>query len=168
MDVKNSLLIYVVEDNQVYNRMVCEYLKKQNYTNVKSFISGNECIKTVMNGDEPDIVIQDYFLDDLNGIDVLKAIKARCKDAEFIFLTSNENIEVAIECIAYGVHDYIIKDKGDILKRLTEKVNKVSKVIVLRRKNKIIWLAIIIALLVLSIMIISGFLLYMFGIVVTS
>jgi len=168
MDVKKSLLIYVVEDNQVYNRMVCEYLKKQNYTNVKSFISGNECIKTVMNGDEPDIVIQDYFLDDLNGIDVLKAIKAKYKDAEFIFLTSNENIEVAIECIAYGVHDYIIKDKGDILKRLTEKVNKVSKVIVLRRKNKIIWLAIIIALLVLSIMIISGFLMYMFGIVVTS
>jgi DNA-binding NtrC family response regulator len=168
MDVKKSLLIYVVEDNQVYNRMVCEYLKKQNYTNVKSFISGNECIKTVMNGDEPDIVIQDYFLDDLNGFDVLKAIKAKYKDAEFIFLTSNENIEVAIECIAYGVHDYIIKDKGDILKRLTEKVNKVSKVIVLRRKNKIIWLAIIIALLVLSIMIISGFLMYMFGIVVTS
>jgi len=168
MDVKKSLLIYVVEDNQVYNRMVCEHLKKQNYTNVKSFISGNECIKTVMNGDEPDIVIQDYFLDDLNGIDVLKAIKAKYKDAEFIFLTSNENIEVAIECIAYGVHDYIIKDKGDILKRLTEKVNKVSKVIVLRRKNKIIWLAIIIALLVLSIMIISGFLMYMFGIVVTS
>ena len=168
MDVKKSLLIYVVEDNQVYNRMVCEYLKKQNYTNVKSFISGNECIKTVMSGDEPDIVIQDYFLDDLNGIDVLKAIKAKCKDAEFIFLTSNENIEVAIECITYGVHDYIIKDKGDILKRLTDKVNKVSKVIVLRRKNKIIWLAIIIALLVLSLIIISGFLLYMFGIVVTS
>jgi DNA-binding NtrC family response regulator len=168
MDIKKSLLIYVVEDNQVYNRMVCEHLKKQNYTNVKSFISGNECIKTVMNGDEPDIVIQDYFLDDLNGIDVLKAIKAKYKDAEFIFLTSNENIEVAIECIAYGVHDYIIKDKGDILKRLTEKVNKVSKVIVLRRKNKIIWLAIIIALLVLSIMIISGFLLFMFGIVVKS
>jgi DNA-binding NarL/FixJ family response regulator len=148
--------------------MVCEHLKKQNYTNVKSFISGNECIKTVMNGDEPDIVIQDYFLDDLNGIDVLKAIKAKYKDAEFIFLTSNENIEVAIECIAYGVHDYIIKDKGDILKRLTEKVSKVSKLIVLRRKNKIIWLAIIIALLVLTIMIISGFLMYMFGIVVTS
>jgi response regulator RpfG family c-di-GMP phosphodiesterase len=168
MNGKKSLLIYVVEDNQAYNRMVCEYLKKQNYTNVKSFISGNECIKTVMSGDEPDIVIQDYFLDDLNGIDVLKAIKAKCKDAEFIFLTSNENIEVAIECITYGVHDYIIKDKGDILKRLTDKVNKVSKVIVLRRKNKIIWLAIIIALLVLSLIIISGFLLYIFGIVVKS
>jgi response regulator RpfG family c-di-GMP phosphodiesterase len=168
MNSKKSLLIYVVEDNQVYNRMVCEYLNKQNYTNVKSFISGNECIKTVISGDKPDIVIQDYFLDDLNGIDVLKAIKAKCKDAEFIFLTSNENIEVAIECIAYGVHDYIIKDKGDILKRLTEKVNKVSKVIVLRRKNRIIWLAIIIALLLLSLIIISGFLLYMFGIIVKS
>lgn len=166
MDIKNSLLIYVVEDNLMYNRMVCENLKKQNYTNVKSFISGDECIKTVMNGEKPDIVIQDYFLDDLNGIDVLKAIKARCKDTEFIFLTSNENIEVAIECIAYGVHDYILKDKGDILKRLEDKLNKVSKVIKLRRKNKIIWLAIIIAILILSILILSGFLLFMFGVIV--
>jgi len=166
MDIKKSLLIYVVEDNWVYNRMVCEYLKKQNYTNVKSFISGNECIKTVMNGENPDIVIQDYFLDDLNGIDVLKAIKAKCKNAEFIFLTSNENIEVAIDCIAYGVHDYIIKDKGDILKRLVDKINKVSKVISLRKKNKTIWVAIIITILILSIVIITGFLLFMFGVIV--
>jgi len=168
MDVRKYLLIYVVEDNLVYNRMVCEYLKKQNYTRVKSFVSGNECIKAVMNGENPNIVIQDYFLDDLNGIDVLKAVKAKYKEAEFIFLTSNENIEVAIDCIAYGVHDYILKDKGDILKRLLDKINKVSKVILLRRKNKIIWLSIIIAILILSLMIITGFLLYLFGIVVTS
>jgi CheY-like chemotaxis protein len=168
MEIKKSLLIYVVEDNRVYNRMVCEYLKKQNYTNVKSFLSGEECINTVKKGDKPDIVIQDYFLDNLNGIEVLKAIKSKCKDTEFIFLTSNENIEVAIECIAYGVHDYIIKDKGDILKRLIEKVGKVSKTIKLRRKNKIIWLAIIMAILLLSLIIVSGFLLFMFGYIVNG
>ncbi len=165
MDIKKSLLIYVVEDNQVYNRMVCEYLKRQNYTNVKSFFSGDECIKTVLNGENPDIVIQDYFLDDLNGIDVLKAIKAKSKNTEFIFLTSNENIEVAIECIAYGVHDYILKDKGDILTRLADKLNKVSKVIFLRRKNKTLWTAIIITLVILSVIILSGLFLFMFGII---
>jgi DNA-binding NarL/FixJ family response regulator len=168
MDIKKYLLIYVVEDNLVYNRMVCEYLKKQNYTRVKSFVSGNECIKAVMNGENPNIVIQDYFLDDLNGIDVLKAVKAKYKEAEFIFLTSNENIEVAIECIAYGVQDYILKDKGDILNRLSEKIKKISKIILIRRKNKIIWLAIIIAILTLSLMIITGFLLFLFGVVTTT
>lgn len=165
MDIKKSLLIYVVEDNRVYNRMVCEYLKKQNYSNIKSFLSGNECIKAVINGEKPDIVIQDYFLDDLNGIDVLKAIKAKCQNTEFIFLTSNENIEVAIECIAYGVHDYILKDKGDILKSLTDKLNKVSKVILLRRKNKTLWVAIISTIVILSLIILSGILLYIFGVV---
>ncbi|HSO85261.1 MAG TPA: response regulator [Draconibacterium sp.] len=166
MDTKKSLLIYVVEDNQVYNRMVCEYLKKQNYTNIKSFLSGSECIKTVMNGENPDIVIQDYFLDDLNGIDVLKAIKAKSKNTEFIFLTSNENIEVAIDCIAYGVYDYIIKDRGDILKRLVDKINKVSNIILLRRRDKTIWVAIIITILILSLIIISGLLLFMFGVII--
>jgi DNA-binding NtrC family response regulator len=165
MDIKKSLLIYVVEDNQVYNRMVCENLKKQNYTNVKSFISGDECIKTVMNGEKPDIVIQDYFLDDINGIDVLKAIKAKCQNTEFIFLTSNENIEVAIECIAYGVHDYILKDKGDILKRLIDKLNKVTKIILLRRKNKTLRVAIITTLVILSVIILTGILLFFLGVI---
>jgi DNA-binding NarL/FixJ family response regulator len=119
-----------------------------------------------MNGENPDIVIQDYFLDDLNGIDVLKAIKAKSKNTEFIFLTSNENIEVAIDCIAYGVYDYIIKDRGDILKRLVDKINKVSNIILLRRRDKTIWVAIIITILILSLIIISGLLLFMFGVII--
>jgi len=45
MDAKNNLLIYVVEDNKIYNRFISEYLKKQGYFNVKSFLSGEECIK---------------------------------------------------------------------------------------------------------------------------
>lgn len=166
MKIKKSLLIYVVEDNQVYNRVVTQYLKKLNYINVKSFFSGKECIKTVMNGENPDIVIQDYFLDDINGIDVLKAIKAKSKNTEFIFLTSNENIEVAIECIAFGVHDYILKDRGDIFKRLEDKLGKVSKLILLRRKNRFIQLAIVLTILVLSIIIISGLLLFIFGVII--
>ena len=75
MDAKKSMLIFVVEDNVLFNKMVCEHLKKNNYTNLKSFVSGNECINAVMKGEHPDIVIQDYFLDDINGVDVLKAVK---------------------------------------------------------------------------------------------
>ena len=72
MDTKKSMLIFVVEDNLLFNQMVCEYLKKHNYTNLKPFTNGNDCIKTVMKGEYPDIVIQDYFLDDMNGVDVKK------------------------------------------------------------------------------------------------
>jgi DNA-binding NtrC family response regulator len=163
MNIKKSTLIYVVEDNLIFNRIVCEHLKKLNYTNIKSFVSGNDCIKAVMEGENPDIVIQDYFLEDLNGIDVLKAVKAKSKNSEFIFLTVNDNIEIALDSIKYGAKDYILKDKGDVLKKLEDKVYNLSREIMTHRKNKTIMLTMIVFLLILSIIIISGLLLFVFG-----
>ena len=63
------------------------------------------------------------------------------------------------------MHDYILKDKGDIFIRLMEKLKKVSKIIVGRRKSKTIWVAIIITVLILSVIIISGILLFIFGVI---
>jgi len=166
MDIKKSLLIYVVEDNLIFNTMVCQHLKNQNFTNIKSFVSGKECMRAVFKGENPDIVIQDYFLDDSNGIDVLKAVKSKCKTAEFIFLTANKDIEVAIDCIRYGVSDYIIKDKEDVLKRVVNKVNKVSAIIQIKKKERAILVSMLIMVMVLSIIIITGLLLYFFGVIV--
>ena len=148
--------------------MVCEYLKKQDYANIKSFSSGNECIKTVIAGEKPDIVIQDYYLEDSTGIDVLQAVKKQSKNSEFIFLTANDDMEVAVNSIKYGAFDYIIKDNDVAFKKLVDKINKVSKLILLRRNNKVSKLAMILVLLVLSIIIISGLLLYAFGIIHTD
>jgi len=155
--------IFVVEDNLLFSQMVCEYLKKHNYTNLKSFANGTDCIKSVMNGELPDIVIQDYFLDDMNGVDVLKAVKKKSKRTEFIFLTANDDIEVAIDSMKYGAIDYIIKDKGDVLSKLVDKVNKVTKLILTKRKDRSSRIGMILLILVLFLIIISGILLYVFG-----
>lgn len=163
MDAKKSMLIFVVEDNVLFNKMVCEHLKKNNYTNLKSFVSGNECINAVMKGEHPDIVIQDYFLDDINGVDVLKAVKKQSRKSEFIFLTANEDIEVAIDSMKYGALDYIIKEKGDVLNRLVDKLNKVTKLILIKRKDKATRIAMILLVLILFLIIVSGILLYVFG-----
>jgi DNA-binding NtrC family response regulator len=168
MDVKKSMLIFVVEDNLLFNQMVSEYLRKHNFVNLKSFVSGTECVKAVKEGLCPDIVIQDYFMDDINGVDVLKAVKKLSKKSEFIFLTANADIDVAIESMKLGALDYIIKDKGDFLNRLVDKVHKVTKLILIKRKNRTIQIAMIYSLLVLSLIIISGILLFLFGVIVRS
>lgn len=168
MDAKKSMLIFVVEDNLLFNKMVCEYLKKQNFVNLKSFVSGKDCIKAVKQGEFPDIVIQDYFLDDMNGVEVLKEVKKKSKKSEFIFLTANTDIEVVIDSMKLGALDYIVKDKGDVLNRLVEKIHKVTKLILIKRKNQALRLAMIFSLIILSLIIISGLLLYMFGFIVRN
>lgn len=158
MKTKNSLLIYVVEDNKIYNRLVCEYLKKQNYTNVKSFLSGKECIKEVLKGEHPDIVIQDYHLGDSTGIDVLKNVKKHSKKSDFIFLTANESMEVAVNTIKYGAYDYIVKDNDLALKKVVFKMEKISREILRQKKDDIIKQAMIISIIVLVIIVLFAIL----------
>lgn len=149
MGVKSNLLIYVVEDNKLYNKLVCEFLQKQGYLNVKPFFTGRDCLEAVKNGDNPDIVIQDYHLDDTNGIAVLQAVKKRSKSSEFVFLTANEDMEVAVNTIKYGAFDYIIKDNDVALKKVVNKIQKITKMIELERRNKFIKKAMITTLIVL-------------------
>lgn len=135
MAAKFNNLIFVVEDNTVYNKLITEYLKKQNFTQVKPFFSGEECVKAVEGGEFPDIVIQDYFLEKMNGIDVLQKVKKLSPKSEFIFLTSHDNIEVAVNTIKYGAYDYIIKDKVT-LDKVVDRIQKIRKVKLLEKQNK--------------------------------
>jgi DNA-binding NtrC family response regulator len=135
MAAKFNSLIFVVEDNKVYNKLITEYLKKQNFTKVKPFFSGEECVKAVEQGELPDIVIQDYFLEGMNGIDVLQKVKKLSPKSDFIFLTGHDNIEVAVNTIKFGAFDYIIKDKVT-LDKVVDRIQKIRKVKLLEKQNK--------------------------------
>jgi len=164
MGVNKNLLIYIVEDNQVYNKMVVEFLLKQGFKRVKPFYGGKECIDAVKKGESPDIVIQDYFLEDLNGLDVLVNVKKHSKKSEFVFLTGNESMEVAVNSIKYGAFDYIIKDNDMAFKKVLNKIEKISKMIDLQRKNDIIRKAMIVSLVILVAIVVVTFLYTFFDI----
>lgn len=158
MGANRNLLVYVVEDNKLYNKVVSDYLSKQGFKNIKSFLSGKECVKTVKAGESPDIVIQDYHLEDSTGIDVLLNVKKYSKTSEFIFLTANEDMDVAVNSIKYGAYDYIIKDNDVALKKVLYKIGKISKLIELEKRNKFIRKAMIISLVILVAIVIFTFL----------
>ena len=123
MENRNDPLIFIVEDNSIYNRLIMSHLRSHKYIRVESFLSGEECLKNIDR--KPDIIIQDYLLDGITGIDVLKATKKKYPDTEFVFLSSQDNIEIAINSIKYGACDYIVKDQH----ALTKLTNKISKII---------------------------------------
>ncbi|MBN1767754.1 MAG: response regulator [Prolixibacteraceae bacterium] len=134
MQKENDSLIFVVEDNRVYNKLISSYLKSNNFTNIMSFYSGEEVINNLYRN--PDIIIQDFLLDDgMNGIDVLKKAKEMGNDIEFIFLSGQDNIDVAINTMKYGAYDYIVKDQM-ALKKMVNKINKIQSVNKLVKSNK--------------------------------
>ena len=122
MDNQKYPLIFIVEDNSVYNKLVVNHLRTHKLIRTESFLSGEECLKNIDR--KPDIIIQDYLLEGINGIDVLKATRKKYPQTEFIFLSGQDNIEVAINSIKFGAYDYIVKDQYALTK-LTDKINKI-------------------------------------------
>ncbi len=59
-----------------------------------------------------DMLVVDYYLPEMNGLELTREIRARNIDIPIIFLTSNRDFRLAIEVMKYGVEDYLIKDEA--------------------------------------------------------
>lgn len=125
-------LIFVVEDNQMYNKLVISYLKTNKLTNVESYLTGEEALKNIHKN--PDIVIQDYLLDGISGIEVLIKAKKTNPNIEFIFLSGQDSIDIAINSMKYGAYDYIVKDQM-ALQKMVNKIHKINSVTELVKSN---------------------------------
>ncbi len=133
MQNKKNPLIFVVEDNQMYSKLVVSYLKTNKFSNVESFLTGEDALKNL--DKNPDIVIQDYLLDGMTGIEVLIKAKKTNPNVEFIFLSGQDSIDIAINSMKYGAYDYIVKDQM-ALQKMVNKIHKINSVSELVKSNK--------------------------------
>jgi DNA-binding NtrC family response regulator len=157
-NTKNPL-IFVVEDNQMYNKLVVSYLKTNKFTNVESYLSGEEALNNMHKN--PDIIIQDYLLDGMTGIEVLIKAKKINPSVEFIFLSGQDSIDIAINSMKYGAYDYIVKDQM-ALQKMVNKINKINSVTELVKTNKRYKVGVILFFIGLGLLIIVTLLLALF------
>jgi DNA-binding NtrC family response regulator len=130
MKNNNSGKIFIVEDEPFFANLINYDLESKNYTDIKVFFTGEECVKAL--SENPRVVILDHQLPGMSGMDVLKKIKAFDPNIHVIFLTSQTGHEVAIAAFKQGAHDFIIKTETafdevrDLLKSIFEQ-DKASK-----------------------------------------
>jgi DNA-binding NarL/FixJ family response regulator len=125
MQTQDYPLIFVVEDNSLYNRLIASHLRMNKFQRIECFLSGEDCLMNLYK--KPDIVIQDYHMGGINGVDVLRKSKKLNPATEFIFLSGDDNYEIAANTIKYGAFDYLIKDRS-ALKKLVDAINNISKI----------------------------------------
>lgn len=56
-----------------------------------------------------DLVLTDVSMPGLDGVDVLKAVRARDRDLPVLFLTGTPRLDTAIEAVALGASQYLVK-----------------------------------------------------------
>jgi DNA-binding NtrC family response regulator len=115
----NDSHVFIVEDNDMHSLMMDYLLSKETTAHIKKFSSGEECIENLKLN--PDVVILDYGLPGINGMQTLKAIKEHDPEIPVIVITGNKDKEVARSFFNAGVYDYIEKEEDAF-----EQVSKVT------------------------------------------
>lgn len=113
--MKQVKTIFIVDDDPMQSAMLQDYLSKYSTFDVHIFNSGEECLKNISL--DPQIVFLDYYFDKagnsaINGIDILKEIKAQKPSTEVVMISGQDRIEVAVNTMKYGAFDYIVKGES--------------------------------------------------------
>ncbi len=99
--------ILVVEDEQSLNRIITKRLIKEGYSTDSCF-DGEEALHYIEMG-EFDAVILDIMIPKINGLEVLKTIRAKKLDVPVLFLTAMDSIDDRVKGLDAGADDYLIK-----------------------------------------------------------
>lgn len=147
MQTQDSPMIFIVEDNSIYNKLIASHLRSNNFKRIESFLSGEECLKNLHKN--PDIVIQDYLLNGINGLEVLKETKKKNPKTEFIFISAQESIDVAIDTIRHGASDYVVKNQF-AFKKLIDKIHDLRKTQKIKHQNNYFKMSLLLFIIVLA------------------
>jgi DNA-binding NtrC family response regulator len=108
----NKVKIFLVDDDALYLKALeIEFLQHADF-DIETYATGELCLANLAN--QPDLVVLDYHLDGIdtcamNGLQVLDAIKAQQPDMPVIMLSSQDKIDVAINCMHHKAFDYVVK-----------------------------------------------------------
>jgi DNA-binding NtrC family response regulator len=121
---ENPYQIFVVEDDEWYNKLLVHTLTLNPDYEIQSFTTGKDCLANLHN--QPDVITLDYRLPDTSGLELLKQIKAINDEIQVILISEQEDIEVVVSLLKLGAFDYIVKSR-DIRERLLNTVNNIRQ-----------------------------------------
>jgi len=111
---KDKVKIFLVDDDALFLKSLeIDFMEHADFT-IETFATGELCIKDI--SQQPDIIVLDYFLDGIdktamNGIETLDKIKAFNPDIPVVMLSSQDKIEVAVDCMHHKAFDYVVKSE---------------------------------------------------------
>lgn len=114
-----TLHVFLVDDDPFYRKLLEDVFSNENEFKVRSYASSNDCLANI--DKKPDLIILDYQLDSVdssapNGLTTLRKIKSLLPDTHVIMMSSQDKIDVAVNCMKNGASDYITKNETAFVK----------------------------------------------------
>ena len=111
---KDKVKIFLVDDDALFLKSLeIEFLQHADFI-IETFATGELCMDYISHS--PDVIVLDYFLDGvdktaMNGMETLDKIKSFNSGIPVVMLSSQDKIEVAIECMHHQAFDYVVKSE---------------------------------------------------------
>jgi len=126
--------ILIVDDELFMRAILTKVINSAGFETIGAE-NGREAI-SLFKKYEPDLVLLDYKLPDINGLDVLKELKKIRENISVIMLTAHGNIQDAVIAMKLGAYDYLTKpfDNEEII----IVINKAFEALNLNREVKML------------------------------
>lgn len=124
----SGCFVLVVDDDRLSRSSLVRNLKNDSrqmgYT-VKEAESGSQALE-ILSNESFDLVLTDLLMPDMDGIEVLKQIKAKSPKTEVLIVTGYGTLSSAIDAMRYGAYDYILKpwSEGELRLRIRKGLEK--------------------------------------------
>ncbi|CAM4258765.1 response regulator [Flavobacterium terrigena] len=115
----NKIKLFLVDDDAVFLKSLeIQFLEHADFE-IETFPTGELCIANL--SQKPDVVILDFHLDGIdksaiNGLETLDKIKEIDSEIPVIMLSSQDKIDVAVQCIHHNAFDYVVKSETAFLR----------------------------------------------------
>jgi two-component system, OmpR family, response regulator len=109
-----KIKLFLVDDDAVFLKSLEIDFRQSGDFEIETFSTGERCIQHLQY--PPDIIILDYHLDGIvkgamTGIETLDKIKALHPEIPVVMLSSQDKIDVAINCMHHAAFDYVVKSE---------------------------------------------------------
>lgn len=111
---ESKVKLFLVDDDAVFLKSLeIEFFQHADF-DIETYASGELCIEHLSKN--PDVIILDYHLDGIdknamNGLETLIQIKVTCPKMPVVILSSQDKIDVAVNCMHHKAFDYVMKSE---------------------------------------------------------
>ena len=119
MKTENKIKLFLVDDDALFLKALeIEFLQHADFA-IETFATGELCLQHLSKN--PDVVILDYHLDGIdkkamNGLETLDKIKSYNSDIPVVMLSSQDSIDIAVNCMHHRAFDYVVKSETSFMR----------------------------------------------------
>ena len=100
--------ILIVDDNETMRSGIALVIQRMGFE-AKMAASGAEALSMLGESDTYDLVITDFRMDEMDGLQVLEAVRRLHADVDVVIITAHGTIDIAVQAMQKGAVDFITK-----------------------------------------------------------